>query len=310
MMALSALSMLGGLVFADTTQLSGGVDGRYVNTQGRSHRGALEGLFLNMRKVFSDAKGDRVIVVGQLDLDENFEKIRPYQTYLQYKGPLGHWNVRAGHYILPFGLLTSYDTERLLLTTLEPFSLGIKLDTGLEVFGFHGPLDYAVSVSQGVGRRRFTDVDDDKLLIGRIGWDREAFTVGVSGLLGKVLQAEEAELNSGALYEKRLAVDLTTKTLGPLLFRMEGVVGDNGGPRHQTVGGGLLLADYALTPRLELNLKTSHWQERGGQNFLGAGLTYQVVQGLFVRVADTYQFGQEERNVAALQLYAEFSRSF
>ncbi len=70
------------------------------------------------------------------------------------------------------------------------------------------------------------------------------------------------------------------------------------------------MAGYGLTPRLEFNLKTGHWQERGGRNFLGAGLTYQVTQGLFVRVADTYQFGQEERNVAQLQLYAEFARSF
>lgn len=307
---LGLMGILTASAAADTLQVSGGADARYVNTQGRSNRGVLEGLFLNVRKVFSDAKGDRVIAVGQLDFDENFDQIRPYQTYLQYKGPLGRWNVMAGHYILPFGLLASYDTERLPLTTLEPFSLGIKLDTGVQVFGFHGPVDYAVSVSQGVGRRRLTDVDDDKLLIGRIGWEREAFTFGVSGLLGKVFQGEEAELNRSGLYEKRLAVDFTTKNLGPWILRMEGIAGENGGPRHQTVGGGLLLADYALAPRLELNLKVAHWQEQDGRNFLGAGLTYQVVQGVFVRVADTYQFGQEERNVATLQFYAEFSRSF
>ncbi|MCM8778174.1 MAG: hypothetical protein NC834_00025 [Candidatus Omnitrophica bacterium] len=79
----------------------------------------LEGLFLNFRKVFSDAKGDRLIAVGQLDMDQNFEKIRPYQTYFQYKGPLGKWNIRAGHYILSFGLLSDYDTERLVLKAIE-----------------------------------------------------------------------------------------------------------------------------------------------------------------------------------------------
>jgi len=299
-----------GVSSANTLNVSGGADARYVNTQGRSHRGVLEGLFLNVRQVFSDAQGDRWIAVGQLDLDDNVDKIRPYQTYLQYKGPLGRWNIRAGHYILPFGLLSSHDTERLLLTTLEPFSVGIKLDTGLEIFGFQGPLDYAISVSQGVGRRHLTDVDDDKLVVGRLEWDHETLTLGLSGLIGTVLQAEEAELNSGRLYEKRLAVDMTTKTLGPLIVRMEGILGENGGPRGQTVGGGLLLADYALSSKLELNFKAGHWQERGGRNFLGAGLTYQVVKGLFLRMADTYQLGREERNVAAAQVYAEFSRSF
>lgn len=304
------LGSLPGPAIAGAIQISGGVDGRYINTEGHSHRGTLEGLFLNVRQVFSDAKGDRVIAVGQLDFDENFDKVRPYQTYLHYKGPLGRWNVMAGHYILPFGLLASHDTERLLLNTLEPFSLGIKLDTGVQVFGFQGPVDYAVSVSQGVGRRRLTDVDDDKLLVGRMGWDQEAFVVGVSGLLGEVFQTEETGINSGGRYEKRVAVDFTTKTLGPWILRAEGVVGENGGPRHETVGGGLLLADYALTPRLELNLKGAHWQERGGRNFLGAGFTYQVVRGVFLRLADTYLFGKEERNVGQLQVYAEFSRSF
>lgn len=39
-------------------------------------------MFLNFRKVFSDKKGDRLIAVGQLDMEHNLKEIRPYQTYL------------------------------------------------------------------------------------------------------------------------------------------------------------------------------------------------------------------------------------
>ena len=114
--------------------------------------------------------------------DHTLKEVKPYQTYLQYKGPFGgKWNIRAGHYILPFGLLSDFDSERLVLRTLEPLSLGIKLDTGVELLGYIKDLDYAVSISQGVGRNRLTDVDNDKLVTARIGWQGEDINVGLSG---------------------------------------------------------------------------------------------------------------------------------
>lgn len=295
---------------AGGVQISGGADGRYVNTGGNTNTFLLEGVFLNVRKVFSDEQGDRVIAVGQIDFDDNFETIRPYQTYLQYKGPLGKWNVRAGHYILPFGLLSAYDTERLLLRTLEPLSLGIKLDTGVELLGFFGDMDYAVSVSQGVGRNRLTDVDNDKLVTGRLGWQGEDVNIGVSALIGNVLLEKDniirEDTGLSRVYEKRLGIDITQYS-GPLVLRGEVVVGKD---NDETVGGGLLKADYALTPSLELNLKYAHWQRAGGRNFIGTGFSYEVYKGLFVRITDEYQFGKENVNVVTAQTYYEFAHQF
>lgn len=295
---------------AGSFQISGGADVRYINTDGDENDIELEGLFLNFRKVFSDEKGDRLIAVGQLDMDQNFEKIRPYQTYLQYKGPLGKWNIRAGHYILPFGLLSDYDTERLILKTIEDLSLGIKLDTGVELLGFWGDFDYAVSVSQGVGQNRLTDIDNDKLITARIGWQGEDISAGLSGLIGKVLTEKDSglrgEISSNSVYEKRLGLDLT-KYLGQLTLRGELDIGED---KNEIIGGGLLKADYALTPRLELNLKYAHWQRKGGRNFIGAGFSYQLFKGAFLRIADEYQFGKENENVATTQTYFEFLKQF
>jgi len=205
--------LISNLCEAGSFQLSGGADGRYSNTNGDENDIEIEGLFLNFRKVFSDEKGDRFIVVGQLDAEHNLKEIKPYQTYIQYKGPLGKYNIRVGHYILPFGLLSDYDTERLSLKALEDLSLGIKLDTGIELLGYLRDFDYAISLSQGVGRNRLTDVDNGKLVIARIGWQGEDISIGLSGLIGKVLTEKNSmickEISSREFYEKRLGLDLT-----------------------------------------------------------------------------------------------------
>lgn len=296
------------LCSAGSSQLSGGADGRFTNTDADKNRVELEGLFLNFRHVFSDEKGDRLIVVGQLDIDNNFEDMRSYQTYLQYKGPLGRWNIRVGHYILPFGLLSDYDTERLVLQSFELLSLGIKLDTGINVLGFIGAFDYAISISQGVGRNRLADADENKLVTGRISWQGEDMRIGLSTLIGRVLVDEDSSLRdeagSSSIYEKRLGLDIA-KYVGPLVLRGELLIGED---ENNTVGGGLLLAGYALSPKLEINLKYAHWQKDGNRNFIGAGFTFSMGSGLFLRLADEYQFGMENKNVVTAQIYYEFAR--
>lgn len=293
--------------YAQGVQLSGGMDARYIAEDG-TQKGEMEGLFLNLRKVISDEGGDRWILVGQVDAERNLREIRPYQTYIQYKGPLGRWNIRAGHYILPFGLLADYDTERMVLRTLEPLSLGIKLDTGIELLGFLRDIDYAVSVSQGVGRERLSDADNNKLFIGRVGWQGEDSTVGISVLNGRGLTEEGSvvrdETGDDTLYERRLGLDLT-KYSGSLVLRGEATAGKDG---DKNVGGILVKADYALNPELEVNMKYAYWQRDGERNFAGAGVSYELYKGLFLRMADEYQFGKEDENVATLQVYYEFSR--
>lgn len=294
---------------AQGVQVSGGMDARYI-AEGGTQKAEVEGLFLNFRKVISDEGGDRWILVGQVDAERNFREIRLYQTYLQHKGPLGKWNIRAGHYILPFGLLADYDTERLVLRTLEPLSLGIKLDTGVELLGFVRDIDYAVSVSQGAGRERLSDADDNKLFTGRIGWQGDDVNIGLSILNGRILTEEGSfirnETGSDSLYERRLDIDLTWYN-GSLILRGEAVVGKDD---DKGVGGFLAKADYAVTPDLEINLKYAYWQREGERNFAGVGISYELYKGLFLRMADEYQFGKEDENIATLQVYYEFSRQF
>lgn len=74
---------------AQSLQLSGGFDSRYSKSNGEPNTFDLHGAFLNLRKVFSDELGDRLILVTQYDFEDNFRESHFYYTYAQLKGPLG-----------------------------------------------------------------------------------------------------------------------------------------------------------------------------------------------------------------------------
>lgn len=286
--------------------VSGGADARFIHESAPDDsRAELTGLFLNLRKVWSDEAGDRWIGAAQVDLDHNFEEVRPYQVYLQYKGPLGKWNLRAGHFLLPFGLLATYDTERLVLRGFEEASLGIRKDTGLQALGHFGAWDYAVGLTVGVGDRRLLPLDRSGLFSGRLAYVTDAGQVGFSVFAGRLLPhaREEAE---AVRDQWRLGAD-ATKSVGRLTLRAEALGGATGG---RAAGGGIVLADYALGPKLELNTRAAYWSEESAPYSVGAGFTYRPWSRLYVRLADTQMFGERDGNVFTAQVYFEFSKTF
>ncbi len=286
-------------------QVSGGLDARYeYESVADSHEASLDGAFLNLRQVWSDDAGDRWIGVAQVDFDHNFEDISPYQVYLQYKGPLGRWNIRAGHYLLPFGLLATYDTERLLLQGIEEESVGLRKDTGAEVLGFVGDWDYAVSVSDGLGDSHLWDSRASPVLAGRIARVSDEWQIGLSTLLGHVLQDRESG-GAGETTEEYLAAIDATVFRGPATIRTELTGGAKDG---EGVLGGVLLADYALMPKLEVNTRYAMWDENGLQQSAGLGLTARVLPWCYLRIADEYEF-EEDENVFTAQIYMEFSHA-
>lgn len=302
---LAVVAFLPSIAAGAGVHVSGGLDGRLRLRDGNA-KAVLEGAFLNARKVFRDEQGDRVIAVAQADADDNFERIRPYQTYLQYKGALGRWNLRAGHYLLPFGLLAYYDTERLLLRTIEYANLGIKLDTGIQTLGYWGSWDYAVSVSEGMGRRRLSDADGNKVVTGRIGWWSDETRVGLSAMSGDVLPAEEVTHAATIRRTRRAALDASIPW-EQWTARAELAGGTDDG---RDVGGGFLGLDAALHPDLEANMKYSHWERAGSStDSVGAGLSYRFRPGLFFRIADEQEFAERRANTVTGQVYYEFSKT-
>ena len=297
--------LFGNRIYAIT--ISGGLDGRFSYVSPESETEArLEGLFLNLRNVWSDELGDRWFLVAQADFDDNFDRIRPYQAYLQYKGPLGKWNIRGGHFLLPFGLLYTYDTERLLLTGLEKTSLGIRKDTGAELFGHFGTWDYAFSITTGLSDLHLFDSRANPVFTTRWAYVQNDWQIGISALAGQILLDPDFGIGVGQVTERRLALD-ATRSYGPLTLRAEGAAGTDDG---KAVGGGNLLADYAITDKLELNTRYANWYSKSDRQFGGIGITYQIRQGLILRFADTFEFGENDRNEITIQIYYEFSKQF
>ncbi len=290
--------------------ISGGLDVRaWHSSEPRGSDAELAGLFLNARQVWSDAAGDRWIGVAQVDADHNFDDVRPYQVYLQYKGPLGKWNVRVGHYLLPFGLLAQQDTERLLLTGIEDTNLGMRKDIGVQFLGRAGEWDYAASVSSGASGIRFIDSRADPVASVRVAVVREDWQVGVSGLAGRPWARFAPLIGEGAAAarftrERRVAIDFL-KTWDRLTLRAEAAGGTDDG---DAVWGGAVFADYVLLPRLELNSRYVHWRRTATADALGVGVTFDAGRGWFLRVAHHHEFGDRDRNLFVGQIYYEFSR--
>lgn len=307
LLILCAMAFVEGLpANAEGLTLSGGLDGRPGYSSAEGDETELRGLFLNLRQVWQDDGGDRWIGVAQLDVEHDFSEVQPYQVYLQYKGPLGKWNVRAGHFLVPFGLLATYDTERLLLGGIEDLSLGIRHDTGVEWFGRVGDWDYALAVTDGLGVTSLTDERANPVVSGRVALVRDEWQLGLSVFSGRVVFAETRDFGWDDARLHLVALDFT-RSWGPLTVRAEATAGTE---RGQGVWGGVVLADYALTERLEVNTRAAHWQGADAQTFLAAGLSYRLADGLFVRVADQFELGENENNTVTGQLYFEFSRRF
>jgi len=293
---------------ADATQISGGLDGRALSQDPLWGAGEedirLHGAFANLRHVISDKSGDRYILVGQVDANNNLDELEAYQVYGQVKGPLGRINLRTGRYILPFGLLANLDTERQLIQTQEAVTLGIKLDTGVQVFGFTGPFDYAVSVSQGTGE--LDDQDSNKLLVARLGMQNEDWRWGLSYMGGQVVTDDDVFLQQGSFDRQRLALDMEVDWV-PWLLRGELIAGEDDG---RSVYGATLMTDYDINAKLSINTVLAGWNSTNDSREVALGLTYRLPKNFILRVADTWQRlnGAGEHSLA-LQFYWEFSHA-
>lgn len=304
-MGVLTLMLVSAPALADSTQISGGADLRAsYSTESHEDDYTVKALFFNLRHVISDDTGDRYILVGQIDIEDDLQEILPYNTYAQIKGPLGKVNLRVGHYLLPFGLLAYYDTERLLIQGIEDENLGNRLDWGAQVLGYSGSLDYALSVSQGSGNE-FRDSDSNKLVTGRIGLQQDYNRYGISVLSGIVDVADEED---GAEREERRRIALDGEfDLAPWMLRGELTAGQNGG---RAVNGGVMLADYDFTPDLAFNSKLGWWHDEQTTWDAAVGFSYRLPHNFTLRAADKYSRGDgQDEHVFTVQLSWEFANA-
>lgn len=160
---------------------------------------------LDLHKVFTGADGDFGTLVFQPFLvrlnnfphhpafydDGDDWDIQWRVVNFNYTGfSQGGFNVRVGHFEVPFGLEQSVDTNG----TLRQYSFmdrGVKCDWGVTVNGNLPQLDYEFALSRGSGND-YLDRENPYVLSGRVGTPGHQNTIyGVSYFYGEVLAGRE-----------------------------------------------------------------------------------------------------------------------
>ncbi len=271
--------------------------------------GEIHALGASVRQVFSDKRGDRVILYLQAEAEHNISEIMAHQAYLRYKGPMGKWNITLGRVPLPWGLLTDWSPERMLYSSPYKIKGTLKNDNGLLLNGVLGMFDYGLSITQGFGMSTPTTFWEDGLFTGRIG---------ISPLLGgELLLGGSASYGTSYRMSHGHAEETTsikhmsgtfdlTAYIGQIIMRLE-----IGAERADDLWSpqGFIALEYQLLPKLNLisasNLVSidEKWHKT---LFAGAETT---IQSVTIRGGYEYEHHMDKEERVVLQLYRQFAFS-
>ena len=94
--------------------------------------------------------------------------------------------LKAGRFVVPFGTLAEYDTHPLVLQTPYARTLGMRLDSGVEVESTRGGVNRRLSVTGGDGRGRLPDSYAAVLRLARdFEQGDDFYRLGVSAVYGR-----------------------------------------------------------------------------------------------------------------------------
>ena len=246
----------------------------------------------------------------QILLENNNEgtalnRIRPSELYAYYRFlfPGVSANVRAGQFVLPFGLLAVYDTPLQPIQTLYQSALGLRVDTGVMLEGDYAEYHYAGSVTTGAGPDRF-DVDSTPTYTFRLA---RAFPtrlgklqIGGSLLSGRLPRTTFSTVLPPSGYSLVPSSDFVGKTrfAGDGQYEYRGLTARGeiifGGDDQNPVYGHFIEADYKWTPRFSVTGFSRRWdfaQKPQSTSTLGAGINYNMGRDIVLR--SLYEF---ERN--------------
>lgn len=256
-------------------------------------------------------------------------------AYAVFKRKIGEPTYKVGQFVIPFGNLADYETHTRILQTLYPYSLGIRIDPGVEIEGFlDEDTEFEVSATFGNGPYR-RDIDGNKVITARVARrmmvGNNDLKVGVSALRGQLpvfslmtdplMDGNNAKLvdtrtgmlvdqfdSAGFADKTRYAVDLEYY-LGIDLIRAELVRGTDNG---KSVGGYWLQIEHPLSYKTALIGQGSGWNQSSGKlRSYALGLEHKLEDNRIMRLAyerrNASEHGMDMRmNMFTVQYLLEF----
>jgi hypothetical protein len=181
--------------------------------------GNVEFLGIDMHKVFSNASGDwgTLLLQPYLTRINNVAMHPPffdsnYDTQIEfricnfnYTGLAGgRFNIRVGHFEIPFGLEQVINTNGTLRDYIHGPNFGLKADWGITVNGELPAFEYEVALSRGSGNY-WRSAGDPYIVSGRIATPQDrSWSVGLSGFRGDVYAPAEPD---GTFRRSRVGLD-------------------------------------------------------------------------------------------------------
>ncbi|GAB4466291.1 MAG: hypothetical protein OHK0029_37520 [Armatimonadaceae bacterium] len=236
-------------------------------------------------------------------------RLRMSEAYVFYRFlfPGVSATIRAGQFVLPFGLIAVYDTPLQPIQPLYERALGLRVDTGLMLEGDYGPYHYAASITRGVGPNK-QDEDSMGVLAFRLSRVLPAqlgnFRFGQLQLSGSLLSGRlpvtgfSTELPPSGFTGASVAAEYVKKTrfaadaiyeYGPFLGRGEIVFGSDD---QEPVWGYFAEGNYQVVSRLTAVAFARRWNfpvrpERA--QAYGVGLNYTFGKELVLRSLFEYE---------------------
>jgi len=276
---------------------------QHQNTDFKQNNTSINLVGLGLKKIISDKKGDRLQLFLKIEAEDNFEEINLSQLYAKYKGPMGKWNLTLGRSLIPFGLITDFDSEFLILKTQEKKTIGFKATDGLKLSGFWKNVDYEMQVSPGKWSEHSNKISEDKMIAVKLshkGYDVEDWQLGFSFLTGEFADSV-----------KSLASVDIIKFKGLLVSRNEFVFGKEADEYLYSVFAGI---DYSVLPAVDLNLAYTFFKTELVENTAFLGFSYNTpFYGFVLRMGNKYTFKDntgEDSNEIFIQIYNRFSHFF
>ncbi|HEX8834367.1 MAG TPA: porin, partial [Abditibacteriaceae bacterium] len=205
--------------------------------------------------------GGGAVPVQNLDTRARDSVLQELQiSYLLNKGTNGSSYIDVGQYKIPIGYESLVSSSALplvdralIFTQRDPFdgSYGDQRDTGVQLRGSRGPIDYRLGVFNGFGdRQNALALSDPKAVLGRLAYrSPQGFEVGVSGGVGNTgtgagaPRADRNLFNVFGAYKKN-----------KLSFQAEYLTGDaqlQTGASARDISGYYGQVGYAFTPKIE-----------------------------------------------------------